>query len=253
MRVDALALALPVINRVDTYFGEMMNQTQSPSPYTTGVGRDAVIRHRVLRNTYMLLAISMVPTVLGAWLALQLGLNRMMSPGISTIIFFAGAFGLMYLIERNRNSSAGVGFLLLFTFFMGVMLSRMLGFVLSLQDGASVIMMAFGGTAAIFAVMATIATTSKRDFTMMQQTLMIGAVVIILAAIANIFFAIPALTLTISVLALIVFSLFILVDVQRIVQGGETNYISATLSLYLNIYNIFVSLLSLIGIGSASD
>ena len=209
-----------------------------------------MVRNRVLRNTYMLLAISMIPTVVGAWLSLKLGLNQILSPGISMIVFFAGAFGLMFLIERNKNSSAGVGFLLLFTFFMGIMLSRMLGYVLSLGDGANLIMLAFGGTAAIFAAMAAIATTTKRDFTHLHKTLIIGAVVIIVAAIANVFLQIPALTLTISLLAIVIFSAFMLVDLQRIVNGGETNYISATLSLYLSIYNVFVSLLSILGITS---
>ncbi|AVL71517.1 Bax inhibitor-1/YccA family protein [Oligella urethralis] len=225
-----------------------MNQYQQPTQYRQQSTAGAVVRNRVLRNTYMLLAISMIPTVFGAWLALQLGLNQLLSPGMSTIVFFAGAFGLMFLVERNRNSAAGVGFLLLFTFFMGIMLSRMLGFVLSMNDGANLIMLAFGGTAAIFATMATIASTTKRDFSHLHKTLIIGAVVLIVAAIANIFLMIPALTLTISVLAIVIFSAFLLVDIQRIVQGGETNYISATLSVYLSLYNIFVSLLSILGI-----
>lgn len=225
-----------------------MNQYQQPTQYRQQSTAGAVVRNRVLRNTYMLLAISMIPTVFGAWLALQLGLNQLLSPGMFTIVFFAGAFGLMFLVERNRNSAAGVGFLLLFTFFMGIMLSRMLGFVLSMNDGANLIMLAFGGTAAIFATMATIASTTKRDFSHLHKTLIIGAVVLIVAAIANIFLMIPALTLTISVLAIVIFSAFLLVDIQRIVQGGETNYISATLSVYLSLYNIFVSLLSILGI-----
>lgn len=227
-----------------------MNQYQQPTQYQDHSAAGAVVRNRVLRNTYMLLAISMIPTVAGAWLSLKLGLNQILSPGISMIVFFAGAFGLMFLIERNKNSSAGVGFLLLFTFFMGIMLSRMLGYVLSLGDGANLIMLAFGGTAAIFAAMAAIATTTKRDFTHLHKTLIIGAVVIIVAAIANVFLQIPALTLTISLLAIVIFSAFMLVDLQRIVNGGETNYISATLSLYLSIYNVFVSLLSILGITS---
>ena len=200
-----------------------MNQYQQPTQYQQQSTAGAVVRNRVLRNTYMLLAISMIPTVFGAWFALQLGLNQLLSPGMSTIVFFAGAFGLMFLVERNRNSAAGVGFLLLFTFFMGIMLSRMLGFVLSMNDGANLIMLAFGGTAAIFATMATIASTTKRDFSHLHKTLIIGAVVLIVAAIANIFLMIPALTLTISVLAIVIFSAFLLVDIQRIVQGGETN------------------------------
>lgn len=227
-----------------------MNQYQQPTQYQDHSASGVVARNRVLRNTYMLLAISMVPTIFGAWLALKLQLNTLLSPGMSTIVFFAGAFGLMFLVERNRNSSAGVGFLLLFTFFMGIMLSRLLGVIMHLNDGASLIMMAFAGTAAIFATMATIATTTKRDFTHLHKTLIIGAVVIIVAAIANIFLGIPALAMTISVLAMVIFSALILVDLQRIVQGGETNYISATLSVYLSIYNVFVSLLSILGFTS---
>lgn len=230
-----------------------MNQYQQPTQNQDHSAAGAVVRNRVLRNTYILLAISMIPTVFGAWLSLQLGLNQILSPGMSMIVFFAGAFGLMFLIERNKNSSAGVGFLLLFTFFMGIMLSRMLGYVLSLGDGANLIMLAFGGTAAIFATMAAIATTTKRDFTHLHKTLIIGAVVIIIAAIANVFLQIPAMTLTISLLAIVIFSAFMLIDLQRIVQGGETNYISATLSLYLSIYNVFVSLLSILGITSSND
>lgn len=230
-----------------------MSDFNQPLP-RGGYASTPAVKNRVLRNTYWLLAASLIPTILGAALALQLNLNTMLSPGISTIVFLAGAFGLMFAVERNKNNSAGIVWLMAFTFFMGIMLSRMLGFVLSMNNGAQLIMMAFGGTAAIFATMATIATTSKRDFTGMQKTLFIGAVVLILAAIGNIFLQIPALMLTISVLAMIIFSAFMLVDIQRIVNGGETNYISATMAIYLDIYNVFVSLLSILGItGGSSD
>lgn len=212
-----------------------------------------LVRNKVLRNTYMLLALSLVPTVIGAVLAMQINLFAGMSPWISTIIFFAGAFGLMYLIEKNKHSSMGIAFLLMFTFFMGLMLSRILTAVLSLSNGGDIITMAFGGTAVIFAVMAGIATTTKRDFTFMNKALMIGVVVVILAAIANIFLQMPALTLTVASLAAIIFSLLMLVDIQRIVNGGETNYISATLALYLDIYNVFVSLLQILGIVGGDD
>lgn len=211
------------------------------------------VRHRVLRNTYLLLAASLVPTVLGALLALTTDLFSGMSPWVSTIIFFVGAFGLMFLVEKNKNSAAGVGFLLLFTFFMGMMLSRILEVVLSLNNGSDIIGMAFGGTAVIFGIMATIASTSKRDFSFLGKTLFIGAIVIILASVVNIFFAIPALTLAIASAAAVIFSLFMLYDLQRIINGGETNYISATLALYLDIYNVFVSLLQILGITSGND
>ena len=229
-----------------------------PSPFNrSGAYAGApgeVVRNKVLRNTYWLLALSLIPTVLGAAVGLYSGINQVMmaSPGMSAIIFLVGAFGLMFAIEKNKNSSLGVGLLLLFTFFMGMMLSRLIGHVLDFRNGAQLIMLAFGGTAAIFGVMATIATTSKRDFTGMQKTLFIGAVVLLLAALANMFLQIPALVLTISILAIVIFSAFMLVDVQRVVNGGETNYISATLAIYLDIYNVFANLLALLGIFGGS-
>lgn len=209
-----------------------------------------VTRNRVLRNTYWLLALSMVPTILGAMLGLQTGINRIMgaSPGMSTIVFLVGAFGLMYLVERNKNNSTGIAFLMAFTFFMGLMLSRVLGFVLGMGNGAQLVMLAFGGTAAVFGAMATVASTTKRDFTGMQKFLFVGVVILLVAAIANIFLQLPALMLTISVMAIGIFSAFLLVDLQRVINGGETNYISATLAIYLDLYNIFSNLLVLLGI-----
>jgi modulator of FtsH protease len=167
---------------------------------------------------------------------------------MTTIIFLAGAFGLMFAVEKNKNSSLGVGLLLLFTFFMGIMLSRLLGFVLGMGNGAQLVMVAFGGTAAVFATMATLAGTIKRDLSGMQRWLFIGAVVILLAAVANIFLQMPALMLTVSVLAVGIFSAFMLVDLQRVINGGETNYVSATLAIYLSVYNVFANLLMLLGI-----
>jgi len=215
----------------------------------TGANGQAV-RNQVLRNTYWLLALSLIPTVIGSAVGLYSGLNQIMatSPGMTAIIFLAGAFGLMFAVEKNKNSSLGVGLLLLFTFFMGIMLSRLLGFVLGMGNGAQLVMVAFGGTAAVFATMATLASTIKRDLSGMQRWLFIGAVVILLAAVANIFLQMPALMLTVSVLAVGIFSAFMLVDLQRVINGGETNYISATLSIYLSVYNVFANLLMLLGI-----
>lgn len=209
-----------------------------------------VVRNRVLRNTYWLLAASMVPTVLGAWVGLAFGINHAMStnPGMSAIVFLVGAFGLMFAIERNKNSSVGVFLLLLFTFFMGVMLSRLLGFVLGMGNGAQLIMMAFGGTAIVFGTMATLASSIKRDLSGLGKWLFVGAIVIIVAALANMFLHLPALMLTISVLAIVIFSAFMLVDLNRVINGGETNYISATLAIYLDVYNVFSNLLMLLGI-----
>jgi FtsH-binding integral membrane protein len=206
-------------------------------------------RNRVLRNTYWLLAISMVPTILGAWLGVQLNFSFFAGrPLFGFIAFMAIAFGFFYAIERTKNSGVGVAMLLGFTFFMGLMLSRLIGQVLGYSNGASLIMMAFGGTAAIFGVMATVATVSRRDFSGLGKWLFAGVLVILVAAVANIFLQLPALYLVVSVLAIAIFSAYILFDVQQVINGGETNYISATLAIYLDLYNIFVNLLSLLGI-----
>lgn len=208
-----------------------------------------VTRHRVLRNTYWLLALSMIPTVLGAWLGVQFRFSFFSgSPFIGFMLFLAIAFGFFYAIEKTKNSGLGVAILLGFTFFMGLMLSRLIGHILGFSNGASLIMTAFGGTATILAVMATVATVSKRDFSGMGKWLFAGVVVILVAAAANIFLQIPALYLAVSVLAIGIFSAFILYDVQQIITGGETNYITATLAIYLDVYNIFANLLALLGI-----
>ncbi|ARP80866.1 hypothetical protein CAL12_08440 [Bordetella genomosp. 8] len=230
-----------------------------PSPFNragtyAGVPGE-VVRNRVLRNTYWLLALSLIPTVLGAAVGLYTGLNQVMgaSPGLSAIIFLVGAFGLMFAIEKNKESSLGVALLLAFTFFMGIMLSRLLGFVLGLGNGSQLIMMAFGGTAVVFGAMATMATTIKRDLSNMQKWLFTGAIIILVAALANIFLQLPALMLTISVLAIVIFSAFMLVDLQRVVNGGETNYVSATLAIYLDVYNVFSNLLMLLSAFSGGN
>jgi FtsH-binding integral membrane protein len=206
-------------------------------------------RHSVLRNTYWLLALSMVPTVLGAWIGVQMKFSFMSgSPFIGFLIFMAIAFGFFYVIERTKNSAIGVAVLLAFTFFMGLMLSRLIGHILHFSNGASLIMTAFGGTAIVVATMASTATTSKRDFSGLSSWLFAGMIVILLAAVANIFLKMSELSIVISAIAVVIFSAFILFDVQRIINGGETNYISATLSIYLNVYNVFTNLLALLGI-----
>ena len=215
-----------------------------------GTANQAAVRNQVLRNTYWLLAVSLIPTVAGAALGLFTGLNQIMaaSPGLSIMVFLGGAFGLMYAINKHRNSSLGVGLLLLFTFFMGVMLSRLLGFVFGMGNGAQLVMVAFGGTAAVFATMASLASSIKRDLSSMSRWLFVGAVMILVAAVANVFLQMPAMMLTISVLAIGIFSAFMLVDLQRVINGGETNYVSATLAIYLDVYNVFANLLLLLGI-----
>lgn len=204
-------------------------------------------QNRVLRNTYMLLALSMVPTVIGAMIGIQMQFSFMAgSPFIAFMLFLGIAWGFMYGIEKNKDSGLGVALLLGFTFFMGLMLSRILQVALGFSNGGSIIAMAGAGTGAVFFTMASIATVSKRDFSGIGKFLFIGMIVVLLAAAGNIFFQIPALSLTISAVAVLIFSAYILYDISRIVQGGETNYVSAALSVYLSIYNVFVSLLHLI-------
>ncbi|MCY4747224.1 Bax inhibitor-1/YccA family protein [Pelomonas sp. UHG3] len=208
----------------------------------------AVDRQRVLRNTYWLLALSMVPTVLGAWIGVSTGFMASLGFGISTLVFFVGAFGLMFLVEKTKNSAMGVVSLLGFTFFMGLMLSRLIAQILGYRNGASLIMTAFGGTGAIFFAMATLATVIKRDLSSMGKFLFVGAIILMVAGIANIFLQSSALLLTLLVMSMAIFSAFMLYDIKRVLDGGETNYISATLAIYLDIYNVFQSLLSLLGI-----
>jgi modulator of FtsH protease len=211
-------------------------------------------RQRVLRNTYALLALSMVPTVLGAWIGVQFGFSFFGgSPLFGFIAFMAISMGFFFGIEKFKNSGTGVLLLLGFTFFMGLMLSRMLGAVLGFSNGAQLIGLAFGGTAAVFMGMATMASTMKRDVSSMGKWLTMGAIVLMLAAVANIFLHLPALTLTVSALAVVIFSAFILYDLKRIIDGGETNYVTATLAIYLDVYNVFQSLLSILGIFGGKD
>jgi modulator of FtsH protease len=223
---------------------------QNLNHYATATGGTAVSaeRNRVLRNTYWLLALSMVPTVLGAWLGVSTGITRAMSPMVGLIVFMAGAFGFMYAIEKTKNSAAGVPILLAFTFFMGVMLSRLVGTVLGLANGASLIMTAFAGTGAIFLGMASLSSVIKRDLSSMGKFLFIGMIMLLVAGIANIFLQSSALMITLSVLAIGIFSAFILYDLKRVQDGLETNYITATLGVYLSVYNVFQSLLALLGI-----
>jgi len=204
-------------------------------------------QNRVLRNTYALLALSMVPTVLGALLGIQMQFSFFAgSPVMAFVLFLGVAWGFMWGIEKTKNSGMGVVLLLAFTFFMGLMLSRILQVALGFSNGGGIIAMAAGGTGAIFFVLAGIASTTKRDFSGLGKFLFAGVILILIAALANAFFQIPAMSLAISALAVAIFSAYILYDINRIVQGGEDNYVTATLSVYLSIYNIFVSLVHLL-------
>ena len=205
-------------------------------------------RNRVLRNTYFLLALSMVPTVLGAWLGVATGLTRAMGGGLGLVVFLVGAFGFIYAIEKTKNSAAGVPVLLGFTFFMGLMLSRLIAMVLGFKNGSELIMTAFGGTAGVFLLMASLSSVIKRDLSAMGKWLFVGAMVVMVGGIVNVFVGSSAGMMALSVAAIGIFSAYMLYDLKRIVDGGETNYITATLALYLDIINVFQSLLALLGI-----
>ena len=210
-------------------------------------------RNKVLRNTYWLLALSLLPTVLGAWLGVSTGITRSLGGGVGLIVFLAGAFGFMFAIEKTKNSAAGVPVLLAFTFFMGLMLSRLIAMVLGFKNGSELVMTAMGGTAGVFFVMASLASVIKRDISGMGKWLFVGALVVFVGAIVNVFVGSTAGMMAISTLCIGVFSLYMLYDLKQIIDGGETNYISATLALYLDLFNVFQGLLALLGLSNSSD
>ena len=207
-------------------------------------------QNRVLRNTYMLLAATMVPTIAGAALGVSLGFKGFGPWWMNLMVLVGAVMGFTYGVERTKNSGAGVALLLAFTFFMGFWLSVLLGRVLALKDGATLIAYAFGGTALIFAGMATIASNIKTSLSSMSKFLWIGFCVILLAAIGGIVLQMPALMIACSVLFIGLFSAWIVYDINQIMMGGETNYISATMSIYINLFNIFSNLLSVLGLTS---
>ena len=203
--------------------------------------------HKVLRNTYMMLGLTMVPTVIGAVIGMSMNFAwAAQHPNMAAIGMLAVMFGLFFGIQANRNSSLGVVLLLALTFFMGLMLGPILQAALHLRNGAQLVGLAAGGTGLIFLTLAGIATTTKKDFSFLGNFLMVGIILLIVASLANMFFQIPALALALSGVAVLLFSGFILYDVSRIVNGGETNYVMATLAIYLDIYNLFVNLLQLL-------
>jgi len=201
---------------------------------------------RVLRNTYLLLALTMVPTVIGAAVGIQLAPAMMASPIITVVLMLASVIGLQFGIAHYRNSGIGVALLLLMTGLMGLFLGPLLNVALSMRNGIQLVGYAAVGTGAIFLAMGTIAATTKRDFSFMGKFLFVGMIALLVAMLANMFLQIPALALTISTLVIVVFSLFLLYDLNRIVRGGETNYVMATTGVYISLLNIFSSLLQLL-------
>jgi modulator of FtsH protease len=203
--------------------------------------------NKVLRNTYALLGLSLIPTVIGASIAMNMDFSfAQQHPFIFAIGAMAVMFGMFSAISANRNSSVGVVLLLALTFLLGLMLGPILQHALNLRNGGQIVGLAAGGTGIILLTLATIATTTKKDFSFMGKFLLVGIILLIVASLANIFLQIPAMTLALSAIGVILFSGFILYDVSRIVNGGETNYVMATLSLYMSIYNLFTSLLHLL-------
>jgi FtsH-binding integral membrane protein len=207
----------------------------------------AIEQNKVLRNTYMMLALTMIPTIIGAFIGTSINLSIMAEhPIVSALLMFGVMMGMLFAVTALRNSVWGIVALLGFTFVAGVFLGPILQLALHLRNGAQLVGMAAGGTGIIFFSLATIATTTKKDFSFMGKFLFIGVILLIVASLANMFFQIPALSLTISAIAVMIFSAYILYDVSQIVHGGETNYVMATLSLYMDIYNLFINLLSLL-------
>jgi modulator of FtsH protease len=231
----------------------MNDPIQTVPSYGYGSAVSQEQRNKVLRNTYWLLALSLIPTVLGAWVGVATGITRGLTGGLGLIVFLGGAFGFMYAIQKTKDSAAGVPVLLAFTFFMGLMLSRLIAVVLGMKTGPSLVMTAFGGTAAVFFVMASLASVIKRDVSGMGKWLFVGMLVVFFGAIINIFVGSTVGMMVISTLAIGVFSLYMLYDLKQIIDGGETNYITATLALYLDIFNVFQSLLALLGLTSGDD
>jgi FtsH-binding integral membrane protein len=220
----------------------------------TTASRDHAVReNQVLRNTYWLLAISLIPTAIGAAIGTNIDMSFMRaSPMLSFFAILAIFYGWIYAIERNRNSALGIGLLLGFTLFMGLLLGPLFQQVLGFKNGVQLVMMATGGTAAAFFGLAGLAASTKRDFSFLSKFLFVGFIVIMLAIVANVFFASPVLYLTVLGGIILFSSAAILYQVNAIVRGGETNYVSATLTLYVSIYNLFSSLLQLLGIFGGS-
>src|SRR5688500_3953471 len=223
----------------------MQRELQSRTAYPAA-GELSLQQNRVLRNTYLLLALTMVPTVVGARVCMATSGIIMQNPSISTFVMLGAVIGLQCAIVANRDSGLGVALLLLMTFLLGWWLGPLLTVALSLRNGPQLVGYAAVGTGAIFFIMAGIATTTKRDYSFMGKFLFVGMLVLLIAMIANMFLQIPALALTISSLVIVVFSLFLLHDVSRIVNGGETNYVMATTGVYLSLFNIFANLLHLL-------
>jgi modulator of FtsH protease len=221
-----------------------------PELQTTNTGYAGVAlapdAQKVLRNTYLLLALTMVPTVAGAWLGMATASIITGSPILSFFVMLGAIIGLQFGIAHYRNSVIGIGLLLLMTGLLGWFIGPLLNHALAMKNGAELVGYAAAGTGGVFFGMATIATVTKRDFSFMGKFLFAGMLALLAAIVANMFLQIPALSLAISSLVIVVFSLYLLHDISRIVTGGETNYVMATTGVYISLLNIFTSLLQLL-------
>lgn len=207
-----------------------------------------ISENTVLRNTYWLLALAMLPAIAGAAVGVQFNLAAFFraSPVLAPLLMLGVMMGAMFGVTALRNSSWGVVALFGFTFIAGLMMAPILTHALGLRNGGQLIGLAAGMTAAIFFALAGIATVTKKDFSFMGKFLFVGLILLVVASIANLFFQIPMFSVALSAIAVLIFSAYILFDVSRIVHGGETNYIMATMSLFLNIWNLFMSLLNIL-------
>ena len=224
--------------------------TREPTPQVAGAVAES--QNRVLRNTYWLLALSMIPTIAGAYVGMAINFAGFFrtSPIMAPLLLFGAMIGSLFVVSALRNSGWGIVAVFGFTFIAGLSLTPTLSYAAGLRNGGQLVALAAGMTAAVFFVMATIATVSKRDFSFLGKFLFVGLVLIVIASLANLFFQVPALAITISAIAVFIFSLYMLYHVSEIVRGGETNYIMATTALFLDILNLFVSLLNLLMIFS---
>ncbi len=224
--------------------------SNSSSTWRTGDAGTVVVadQNNVIRNTYWLLALSMIPTIAGAYLGSSMNFASFYrtSPIMAPLLMFAAMFGMLFVVSALRNSAWGIAAVFGFTFVSGLMLAPMLQYAGGLKNGGQLVALAGGMTAAVFFVMATIATVSKRDFSFLGKFLFVGVILLCLAMIANLFMQVPALTIALSAIAVGIFSLYLLHDLSQIVRGGQTNYIMATIGLFLDIFNIFVNLLNLL-------
>lgn len=209
----------------------------------------AIAMNRVLRNTYMLLSL----TLLFSGFTAAISMFLKMPPMTYLISVIGGMVIAMFVLPRFANSTAGIGIVFLITGLLGFGLGPMLTMYASLPNGGNIIMLAFGGTGVIFMGLSAYVLATKKDFSFLGGFLMVGFLLVLVAALANIFMQIPALSLMISAVVIMIMSGFILYDTSRIIHGGETNYILATIGLYMTIFNIFISLLQILGIMGNDD